>query len=210
MNLLVLGATGRTGREVLDIALARGHAVTAFVRSPHKVPKLTNGSAGARPSVRQGDVLDVGALAAALDGHEAVLSTLGLPTWQALRPSTFMTESAASTVAAMTRAGTRRLAILSAAVLFPGAGLQFTFFSWLLRHHARDLREMETVVGASDLAWTVARPPRLVRASDEAYRSRRDALPGTSLSVSYRAVAAFLVDSIERGLHFHEVVGVSR
>ncbi|WP_437710248.1 NAD(P)H-binding protein [Sorangium sp. So ce448] len=37
MRLLVLGATGRTGKHILDLGLARGHRLTAFVRSPQKI-----------------------------------------------------------------------------------------------------------------------------------------------------------------------------
>jgi uncharacterized protein YbjT (DUF2867 family) len=40
-KIFILGATGRTGREVIDIALARGHEVTAFGRSPAKRPVVT-------------------------------------------------------------------------------------------------------------------------------------------------------------------------
>jgi putative NADH-flavin reductase len=205
MNLLVLGATGKTGREVMNLALSKGHSVTAFVRSPHKISQ-----SHARLRVRKGDALDVDALAIALEGQDAVLSALGQPPRQALRPSTFMAESAANTVAAMQRARVRRLAILSAAVLFPGHGIQFAFFRWFLRHHARDLSAMETVVKATDLDWTIARPPRLVRSDDARYQSRRDGLPNASLSVSFRGVAAFLLASVEEQRHIEEIVGVAR
>jgi putative NADH-flavin reductase len=203
MNLLLVGATGKTGREVLDVALARGHHVTAFVRSPHKIAR-------AQPElvVRQGDPLDVKTLATAVAGHDAVLSTLGLPPREALRPSNFMTESAATTVAAMRTASVDRLCILSAAVLFPGSGLAYAFFSWLLKHHARDLGAMETVVKASDIEWTIARPPRLVQAEDARYLERRDALPEGSSTASFRAVATFMVDAVERRDHIREVVGL--
>jgi putative NADH-flavin reductase len=205
MNLFLLGATGKTGREILDLALRDGHRVTAFVRSPHK---LSTGRE--RLSVRQGNALDADALAAAMAGHDAVLSALGQPARQALRPSTFMAESAASVVAAMQRARARRLAILSAAVLFPGRGIQFGFFRWFLRHHALDLVAMETIVKASDLDWTIARPPRLVRSPDARYRSRLDALPDGSLSVGFGGVAAFLLAAVVEGRHHQQIVGVAR
>ena len=118
MRILLLGATGHTGLEVLDIALARGHEVTAYVRSPEKLRRSE-----AHLKVVTGDALDVERLSTALAGHDAVISTLGLPPRQALRASSFMAESAAATVSAMKRAGVSRLAILSAAVLFPERGL---------------------------------------------------------------------------------------
>lgn len=204
MKLFLLGATGRTGRQILDLARAHGHEVTAFVRSPQKL--------AATPGVRVvgGDPLDRDALAAAMAGHDAVLSALGLPPRQALRPSTLMTEFAATTVAAMTLAGVRRLGIVSAAVLFPEKGLFFAFFRWLLRHHARDLRAMEEVIRAGDVEWTIARPPRLTGGPDEGFRAAVDALPAGGLAMSFRAVAAFLLDAVERREHVREIVGLAK
>jgi putative NADH-flavin reductase len=205
MNLLVLGATGRTGREVVQAALARGHRVTAYVRAPDKLgPERTS------VRVEQGDALDSRRLSAALAGQDAVVSALGLPAKLALRPNTFMAEAAAATVAAMKRSGVERLAIVSAAVLFPGQGLFYAFFRWFLRHHARDLGAMETIVRATDLSWTIARPPRLVAARDERLRLATGALPERSYTLSFHALGSFLVDCVEHRRHVGEIVGLAR
>jgi putative NADH-flavin reductase len=204
-RLFVLGATGHVGTHILDLALARGHQVTAFVRSPRKITRHEPAL-----SVIAGDPLSVDQVARALPRHDAVLSALGPAFHQALRPSTLLAECAASTVAAMGRAGVRRLGIVSAAVLFPAKGLGFAFFRWLLEHHARDLVAMEAVVRATDFDWTIARPPRLIDSQDQAYRSERDALPAGAWSMSYRAVATFMLDCVERGLHSRQVVGLAR
>jgi putative NADH-flavin reductase len=204
-RLFVLGATGHTGAQVLDLALERGHRVTAFVRSPAKLerrhPLLT---------VVQGDVRQVDALGQAMAAHDAVVSTLGPARREYFRPSRFMTECAAGTVAAMKTAGVQRLAILSAAVLFAGKGLGVAFFRWLLRHHARDLTAMEAVVRATPFEWTIARPPRLVASDDARYRGQADALPAGGSVASYRAVAAFMLDSVEQRTSVRQVVGVVR
>jgi len=205
MKLLIVGATGNTGREVLDLALARQHRVTAYVRSPQKITR-----ADSELRVVRGDPFDLAALAKALEGQDAVLSTLGLPPRQALRPSNFMAESAASIVSAMRTAGVSRLCILSAAVLFPAKGVQYAFFKWLLQHHARDLEALETVVKASDSEWTIARPPRLVKAPDARYVAARDVLPPGASSATFRGVAAFLLDAAERREHLRETVGIVR
>jgi putative NADH-flavin reductase len=204
LRIFALGATGTIGTNVIDIALARGHQVTAFVRSPHKIHRNDPGLA-----VIQGNALSMDALARALPGHDAVLSSIGPPPREAFRPSRLMAESVASAVAAMTTAGVKRLLVVSAAVLFPERRLAFRFFRWLLRHHARDLYAMEAVVRATNLDWTIARPPRLVKTRDESYRCERDALPEGAWSMSYRAVAAFLLDCAERGLHAHQIVGLA-
>ena len=204
MKLFVIGATGRTGTEIVNLALARGHEVTAFVRSPQKL----------RPArsleVVRGDPLRPETIAAALPGHDAVLSAIGPPPREAMRPSTLLADCARATVEAMADSNVSRLAIVSAAVLFPEKGLYFAFFRWLLRHHARDLYEMEDLVRASGLAWTIARPPRLTNSPDVKFRAVRDALPPGSRAMSFRSVAAFMLEAVERRSHLTEIVGLGR
>ena len=203
-RLFVLGATGNTGTQILDLALARGHQVTAFVRSPHKITRKDGAL-----TVIKGDPLQVGELARALPGHDAVLSALGPSGLEAFRHSTLLAECAASTVAAMKTAGVGRLAIVSAALLFPEKGLRYAFFRWMLQRHIRDLIPMEAVVRATDFDWTIARPPRLILSSTETYRHSREALPEGAWEMSFRAVAAFLLDCVEQGTHAREIVGLA-
>lgn len=204
MRIFLLGSTGRTGGHMLDVALARGHGVTAFVRSPGKL------TARSGLTIVAGDPKDPQAVAEALPGHDAVLSALGAPPREALRPSTLMTDFARSTVRAMQEAGVQRLGIVSAAVLFPQEGLFYAFFRWLLQHHARDLQRMEDEVTHAHLGWTIARPPRLVSSTEETCRVAIGALPPGGRVASFRATATFLVDAIERGHHLREIVGLAR
>ncbi len=204
MRLFVIGANGKTGSELVNLALTRGHEVTAFVRSPQKVSP-----AGSLTIVR-GDPRQPETIAAALPGHDAVLSAIGPHPRDALRPSTLLTDCARATVQAMTASGVARLAIVSAAVLFPEKGLYFAFFRWLTKHHARDLRAMEDIVQASGLAWTIARPPRLKKSPEVSFRALRDALPPGSRAMSFRSVAAFMLDAVERRSHIAEVVGLGQ
>jgi putative NADH-flavin reductase len=204
MRLFVIGATGHTGTHVIDLALARGHAVTAFVRSPHKIARQHE-----RLAIVRGDPRSTDELARALPGHDAVVSALGVRPPQAFRRHSLVADCAASTVAAMTRAGVGRLLLVSAAVLFPLEGLRFAFFRWLLANIARDLGAAEEIVRAAPLGWTIVRPPRLVEGRDERYRTERDALPVAGLVMSFRAVAAFMLDAAERGAHVQETVGLA-
>lgn len=205
MRLLVLGATGRTGRQILDLGLARGHRLTALVRSPHKIARRDDAL-----TVLQGDPLQADAIAAALPGHDALLSALGPAPREAFRASTLLAEGAAAAMAAMTRASVDRVVVVSSALLFPEKGLTFAMFRWLLRHHLRDCDTMETVVRASRASYTIARPPRLVDTREEGYRSARDALPAGADVMSFRAVAAFVLDCVEQGSHAREIVGLAR
>jgi len=207
MKLFVLGATGRTGVELLDLALPR-HEVTAFVRSPDKIVRRDRGL-----TVVKGNVHDAAELAAALAGHDAVLSALGPTVGQAVRGSTLMQTSAQSAVTAMRSAGIHRLLVVSSALLFPGGGPGVGFFRTLIGGHVRDLTRMEEVVTGSGLQWTLARPPRLVDARDEEYRAEDGALPGgltLGAAMSWRAVAAFLLHAAERDQFVQRRVGLVR
>src|SRR5258707_11411006 len=182
MKVFVIGANGHTGTQVIDLALARGHEVTAFVRSPQKIkiqhPLL---------KVVRGDPHNVDELASALKGQDVVVSALGVRPPKAFRPHTLVQECAASTVAAMTKAGVKRLVLVSVAVLFPEKGLRFAFFRRLLAHIIRDLGPAEEIVRATPLDWTIARPPRLVDRRDETYSRSGDRLPGKGFLTLFRA-----------------------
>jgi putative NADH-flavin reductase len=208
MRLLVLGANGRTGIEVIDLALARGHEVTAFVRSPKKIAR-----ADAKLRVVEGDPHDAALLASALAGHDAVLSALGPRPREAMTRTTLLGDCTASTVEAMRRASTRRLLVVSSALLFPGGGVGAGFFRWLIRSHVRDCAAMEEQLRASALDWTIARPPRLVDARYEEYRAEDDALPGgmtLGSQLSWRAVATFLIDAVDDARYVRKTVGICR
>ena len=205
MNLFVIGATGHTGKQIIDLALARPHQVTAFVRSPHRItPRDSN------LTIIRGDPHDVEQLAREVRGHDAVLSALGVRPPQAFRPHTLVEECAASTVAAMSTAGVSRLVLVSVAILFPGKGLQYAFFRRLLKHIARDLGRAEEIVKATPLDWTIVRPPRLTNGVDATYRAQPDALPENGNSMSFRAVAAFMLDAVEKHSYSREVVGLAK
>jgi uncharacterized protein YbjT (DUF2867 family) len=69
---------------------------------------------------------------------------------------------------------------------------------------------MEHVIRATELDWTIARPPRLVNGAAAAPRIVVGGLPVRARAISFRSVAAFLLDSLERGNHVREVVGLAR
>lgn len=205
-RLFILGATGGTGRSLVSQALQRGHSVTAFVRSPQKLAAPRD-----RLTVVRGDPADAGALRASVVGHDAVLSALGPP---GVGPTTIVADAARATVAAMREAGVRRLLVVGVAVLFEDAGLFGAILRRsLLRNVAKDSAEMESIVTASSLDWTIARPPRLTNGPLTGRYSVADGrLPpgaGGGAKISRADVAHFLLDEVARGEHLRRVVGLA-
>ena len=201
MKLFVIGATGGAGQEIVQQALARGHHVTAFVRSPDTVTFRHE-----RLSVLNGNVTDENQLVEAVQNHDAVLSALGPR--EVFKPSSLLHDSALATTRAMGRSGVKRLLVLSAAAHFPGIPNRIVNF--ILRNHMRDSLAMEKVVQDNGLDWTIARPPRLTQEQYATYRSREGAAPRRGFSLSRKAVAAFMLDAIEQKKHFQKIVGIAK
>jgi putative NADH-flavin reductase len=201
MKLFVIGATGRTGQEIVQQALERGHHVTAFVRSPEAVVLKHE-----RLSVLKGNATDENQLFEAMQSHDAVLSALGPR--EVFKPSSLLHDSALATTRAMQRSGVKRLLILSAAAHFPG--IPNRIVSFILRNHMRDSLAMEKVVQNSGLDWTIARPPRLTQEDSLSYRSCEGAAPKMGFTLSRKAVAAFMLDAIEQERYFQKIVGIAK
>ncbi len=163
MKIIVFGASGGTGLEIVKQALEAGHSVTAFVRNPDKL-RITHPDL----SLFQGDVLDAAAVENAVAGQEAVISALG-PT----RPPVpgMMETAARNIVAAMRKADIRRL------ISTTGAGvrdlqdqpklidhLMKGLLTLLAGEVLRDSAVNVEILRASELDWTIVRYPRLLDA----------------------------------------------
>ncbi|HET9734799.1 MAG TPA: NAD(P)H-binding protein [Burkholderiales bacterium] len=156
MRLLVLGATGGTGLEVMRQALAQGHEITAFVRDPAKLQL-----ADARLRVVPGALpADAAPLDAALDGRDAVICSLGVR--NAFKSGALIEGALRVLVPAMERASVRRLLLVSA----NGVGetrarsplLPRILYRLLLGDIFADKAAGEAIVRASSLEWTIAYP----------------------------------------------------
>jgi putative NADH-flavin reductase len=167
MNIVVFGASGRTGTKIVQQALDVGQHVTAFVRNPTKTsfqhPALT---------IFQGDALDVSTVDQAIAGQEAVISALG-PTRSSMPDNTteagVMETAARNIVAAMHNHKIQRL------ISTTGAGVRDPEDQPKLMDHLmkglltllagavlRDSAANVELIRASDLDWTIVRFPRLV------------------------------------------------
>ncbi|MEP7290132.1 MAG: SDR family oxidoreductase [Chloroflexota bacterium] len=155
MKLIVFGATGGIGAHVVAQALAAGHDVTAVARRPSAVTLRHE-----RLSVIEGDVLNAVSIRASVVGQDAVVSALGV---RDRAPTTVYSEGVANIMQAMQAAQVRRIICISASGLDAGIWWQRFMgkvFLWrLLKNMYTDLLRMESEVTASNLDWTILRPP---------------------------------------------------
>jgi putative NADH-flavin reductase len=163
MRTVIFGATGPTGHRLTEQALAAGHQVTAITRRPGAI------TARSGLTVMTADVSDPDAVARAVAGSDAVLSSLGSP--PSRKPITVYSQGNTNIVAAMHRHGVKRLITVSSSVMDPSwRPSGELFFNNVMdplvnRRIARtaheDMRRMEALVRDSDLDWTIARPSGL-------------------------------------------------
>lgn len=158
-RVLIVGATGGTGRQLVAQALERGYEVTALARNPAALalehPRLT---------VLRGDVLDRGSLDAAVAGQDAVLSALGHKRFY--RPTRIQSQGTANVLAAMAQHGVRRFVCETSLGLGDSAGrmgVLGTFFliPVILPFYFWDKARQERVVAGSAADWVLVRPGTL-------------------------------------------------
>lgn len=194
MNLVIFGASGGTGRELVRQALAQGHHVTAFVRNPRSL------TSQGPVHVVVGDSTDAQPVANAIIGQDAVLSALGA---RSLGDRTLLPESMKQILPAMKLNGVRRLIVLGAAGVGPGAGKNLSaparlmmklVGSTILKNPFASQRAMQELIRRSDREWTIVQPPKLLNTEGRGiWRVNADALPPGAVRIARADVAAFML-----------------
>lgn len=208
MNVAVLGATGRTGRPLVEQLLRRGHSVIVLVRDPARLGPLRE-----KVTVVTGSSTDADALDRVLDGADAVVSALG----PAARDSTLQSDTAHALVPAMRRHGvTRFVGVSGTGVDVPGdrKGRRDRAISWVVRRvggtMATDKAAEHDVFAASSLDWTLVRPPRLLDGPAIGRVVHDARTPGKSSSIRRADLAAFLTDVLDQHLYSRQAPFVSQ
>lgn len=207
MKLLILGATGGIGLEIVRQAIDQGHAVTAFVRSPERLKPFAG-----RIAIRQGNLLSSAELESAVAEHDAVLSGFGPRLPIAKSDANLLRDFAAALTTAMQRAEVRRLVIVSTAFLFRDSILPPTYLFGRLFFPGvvRDATAMEEIIANSRLDWTIVRPPQLTgHPYTGKYRVRTGHLPRFGFKVSRADVADNLLRAVDDPSTRRKVLGVS-
>ena len=208
MNLLIVGATGGTGQQLVMQALERGHRVTALVRRQRPAEQ--------RPGLTTvlGDVLDPPSVDGAVQGQDAVLSALGHKRW--LGPTRILSDGTRNVIAAMVKHGVRRFVCetsLGISDAWWQMGLYYTLFvrPVILPFYFWDKTRQEAVIRASDLDWTIVRPGALTN-GPKRRRYRHGARVGHwlwTVRISRADVGGFMLDQLTDGRYVRSVVGVA-
>ena len=206
MKILVLGATGGVGQEIVRQRLKHGHEITAFIRARGRLEALDG-----RMTVVEGDLLNSSQLERVMAGQDAVASGLG-PRVPISKDDSHLLQSFANALTrAMLYAGVQRVIAVSVAFLFKDSIIPPAYLAGRLffPNLVADASEMEHVLATSGLDWTIVRPPRLTdKPYTGAYRVREDHLPRFGFTISRADVADFVLKCAENHVSSHKIVGV--
>jgi putative NADH-flavin reductase len=205
MNVLIIGAAGKTGAMVVERALAAGHVVTAFVRdaATYRAP--------ANVRVVEGDATDQASVDKAMAGQDAVIDTIGGKA--PYRKTTLERSVAGAVVAAMKANGVKRIIVISSF----GVGDSADQVGWFVEHvivptwlrgSTEDKAAMEAVVRASGIAFVIVRPAML---TDDAATGTVKVFQGhdTAHKITRADVAQFCVDQLTSDEHVGSAVTIA-
>lgn len=209
-RILLYGANGRTGRHVLDLALQRGYEVVALVRDSRSIA-----TSSGQLKVIQGDTTNLDDIRRAIQGCDAVLSTLGalhqsdILKLGKIDPPHTLEQTMRATVQAMREAGVRRVIIQTAL----GAGDSYPDVHWIMRLLMQwtrfkvvydDHNMQEQLLYETELDWTFIRPVGLNDHTEmkKLHVSLHGAPP--TFQISRRHVAQFMLDCLERDQYIHQ------
>jgi putative NADH-flavin reductase len=207
MKVVVFGASGKTGREVVRQSLARGFEVTAFLRAPARLPL-----AHAALRLVTGELTDTTAVARVIAGQTAVISTLGVGTPRTHDP--IVVDGVRAIARAAEHASVARLLYLSfigVRASRDGAGFVLKHLaSTLLRHEVADHEVKEAAVADCFVDWTIVRAPKLTNGRLTAsYRVGEDIRACSPLPMMSRAdVADFMLRQLNDSAFIRKAVRI--
>jgi putative NADH-flavin reductase len=205
MLVLIIGATGPTGRELAVRALEDGHYVRLLVRHPDRVSIWSP-----RLEVVQGDVCEWKDIGPAMRNVNAVLSALGTGT--DLKPTTVFSDGAAAILWGMAEAGVKRLVSITSGGTIDDPNEPFFFRKIgrrLLRHIFADQRKAEERIRASEAEWTIVRPARLLDGPARGrYEVASEKPAGEKYEITRADLADFMVREMSAKKYVQQAVGI--
>ena len=208
MNILVLGATGRTGKVFAKLATTNNHQVTAIVRDKNR---------GTLPKVKyiEGSPTDGQLLTNALKGIDAVVVSLNInrtsdnPFAKVVSPLTLISDSLKALIPAMEKNNVKRIITISASGVGDSWNHMFIIARLLIRYSNimrayEDHDRQEQLIRSSKLDWTIVRPVMLNNKEKDKYTATLGKPKGGS--ISRKGVAKFTLDALEQEKYVRDVV----
>ena len=215
MKVLLLGATGRTGKHVLTQCLEKGIDVSCLVRNPPKI-KPVNGL-----EIHQGDVTNQTDLTRAIEGCSHVISVLNVSRksdfpWSKLRtPPTLLSDTMNLLTAISAEQNIQKLVVCSAwGVAETKKDIPF-WFRWLIDSSNigvayKDHEKQEEVIRSSGLNYTIVRPVGLVSSSFQKVKESFDNHPKPSIVISRKTVASYFIECLLSNSNDRKIVTISK
>lgn len=209
MRVLIFGASGGTGRQLVKQAILQHHYVTAFVRSPADF-----GMAAANLAVFTGNVSDPAAIGRAMKEQDAVISVLGVS--RPLKPDPTVVQGVRDIIQVMEQRGVRRFIYQSFVGVQESRSHAGPFIrlvgARVLRHEIADHEAKEAIVKASGLDWTIVRPPKLTNGAKTGQYRSGEAIPARGLypRLSRADAAEFLLRQLTDTTFIRKAVSVMK
>lgn len=214
MKILLFGATGRTGKHIIEEAIKRGHEISAIARNPEKLEDF-------KIDITEGTPYDFETVENAITGCEAVINTLNVSRktdnlWAPLTaPKDMISRSASNAIKAMENPGIKRFVALSTL----GAGRSWKNTPFILRlivsisnlkYAFRDHGKQEEILEKSSVDYTICRAPLLSDdRNDSGTVSTPEGVAPVSRHLSRNSAAEFFLDIIENNEHIRETISLS-
>ncbi len=209
MNILIIGGTGKTGKELIKQGLEQGYSITALMRIPKKVknnhPNLT---------IKKGNVLKPKSFGDTFKGQDAVLSALGHKRF--IIKTTILSEGTRNIIAEMQRQKIKRFICITSLGINESRfklGLYYTLFTipFILFFYFLDKSKQEKIIKQSNLDWTIVRPAQLTNGKKRTEYKHGEKVGNYILTkmVSRADVAHFMINQINDKTYLHKTPGLT-
>jgi len=205
MKLVIFGATGKSGLEIIKQSLTKGDVVTAFVRDPSKLEVEHE-----YLKIIQGDVFEVASVGQAIQGQEAVVCALGS---SELKKTTVRSQGTKNIIQGMKENKVKRLVIISAMGVGESwdtlSAINKFFFATLLKSAREDHEAQEAAVKESGLDWTIIRPSGLVDTPRTGMYEAGENIPAKTSRIARADVADLIIKELDRSDNIGKALTIS-
>jgi len=211
MNILLFGATGLTGKEVMIQALEKNYNVIAVVREPKNI--IINHT---NLNIVKGDILNIEIFEKFVKDVDVIISTVGTGTSlkKAYKPTTLYSDGFANIIELMNKYNKKRFIALLSVGTVPDpneALIHKTVIHPMLKGTYEDMRRAESLLAKNkNILWTGIRPLRLNnKPKTGTYRIAKIILPKNGVNISRADVADLILKQINSDKFIHEYVTIA-